>query len=47
MRPRHSVAIPGRVGMVSLRMYYLDTYARDGKVYVCYIGAYLRNTQTI
>jgi hypothetical protein len=36
----------GRVGMVSPRMYYLDDWASTGKVYVGYIGAHLRNTQT-
>ena len=36
----------GRVGIISPRMYYLDGYVRDGKVYVGYIGAHLRNTQT-
>lgn len=36
----------GKVGLVSPRMYYLDNVARDGKVYVGYIGAHLRNTQT-
>ncbi len=36
----------GRVGMVSPRLYYLDCSATTGAVYVGYIGAHLRNTQT-
>jgi len=36
----------GLVGSVSPRMYYLDNYADDGKIYVGYIGAHLRNTKT-
>lgn len=36
----------GRVGMVSPRMYFLDCASTLGKVYVGYVGAHLRNTQT-
>lgn len=36
----------GRVGMVSPRLYVLDRYSADGKVYVGYIGEHLTNTQT-
>lgn len=36
----------GLVGLVSPRMYYFDNYAKDGNVYVGYIGAHLRNTHT-
>jgi hypothetical protein len=36
----------GHVGMVSPRMYYLDNFSRDKKIYVGYIGAHLRNTHT-
>jgi hypothetical protein len=36
----------GRIGMFSPRLYYLDYWTRTGKVYVGYIGAHLRNTQT-
>lgn len=35
-----------RIGMVSPRLYYLDNYAKDGRVYVGYIGPHLPNTQT-
>ncbi|MEV4645511.1 hypothetical protein [Saccharopolyspora sp. NPDC049357] len=36
----------GKVGMISPRMYYLDNYTQDGKVYIGYIGTHRRNTQT-
>lgn len=35
-----------RIGMVSPRLYYLDTYTVDGSVYVGYLGPHLPNTQT-
>lgn len=36
----------GRVGMVSPRMYVLDRYPADGRVYVGYLGVHLTNTKT-
>lgn len=36
----------GRVGMVSPRLYLLDRYGSDGKVYVGYIGEHLTNTHS-
>lgn len=36
----------GRIGMVSPRMYVLDRYGVDGRVYVGYIGKHLTNTKT-
>lgn len=36
----------GKVGMVSPRMYVLDRYGVDGRVYVGYIGKHLTNTKT-
>lgn len=36
----------GKVGMVSPRMYYLDCWGTHHEVYVGYVGAHLRNTQT-
>ncbi|WP_063022026.1 cell division protein ZapB [Nocardia niwae] len=36
----------GQIGMVSPRMYYLDRWPKDGKIYIGYIGRHLRNTKT-
>ncbi|WP_174185023.1 cell division protein ZapB [Nocardia barduliensis] len=36
----------GQIGMVSPRMYYLDHWAKDGKIYIGYIGRHLKNTKT-
>ncbi|MGE5250585.1 MAG: hypothetical protein ACM3QS_10275, partial [Bacteroidota bacterium] len=36
----------GKVGMISPRMYYLDCWSTHHEVYVGYVGAHLRNTQT-
>lgn len=36
----------GKLGMVSPRMYVLDRYSLDGRMYVGYIGAHMTNTMT-
>lgn len=36
----------GKNGMASPRLYYLDNWHADGKVYIGYIGPHLQNTQT-
>ncbi len=36
----------GQIGMVSPRMYYLDRWSQDGKIYIGYIGRHLTNTKT-
>lgn len=36
----------GRVGMVSPRMHFLDSWSKTGEVYVGYSGAHLTNTQS-
>ena len=35
-----------QIGMVSPRLYYIDRWATDGRIYVGYIGPHLTNTQT-
>ncbi|WP_157172869.1 hypothetical protein [Nocardia exalbida] len=35
-----------QIGMVSPRMYYLDHWPKDGKIYIGYIGRHLKNTKT-
>lgn len=36
----------GKKGRVDPRMYYLDNYPNDGKIYIAYVGVHLRNRQT-